>query len=716
MRMGKKAIAILLCVCFIASMFATPVFAGDANFSFVTEKNEVTLGDTFTVTISNKEMNLNGIGAQMDYDKNRLEVVSVTPGDMVPAVTSDYTTVDGRYSFFSLPVVDTTFKAGTISTVTFKAVAAGEATITLTEKTAGINGFEGLAGNATIKINEKVVEPEEITVTGVSLNVTNTTLVEGETVTLVAIVEPSNATDKTVTWTSSNTGVVTVDATGKVTAVKAGTATITATTANGKTATCTVTVKAPIVPVGAVTITTAAPTLTVGQFVDLAVKVTPDNATNKNVAFESSNPTVATVDDNGKVTAVGVGEAIITVKAQDGSNKAATVKVTVKPVAVTGVILNSTSAELKAKGETVQLTATVNPSNATDKTVTWKSSNPAVATVDANGVVKAVANGTATITAKAGDKTATCTVKVNIPPVTVAVTGVSLNADSVKLTAKGETKTLTATVNPSNATDKTVTWKSSNTAVATVENGVVKAVGNGTTTITVTTKDGGFTDTCNVEVKIVSKPSGGGGSYVGSYNYPVDVDADGAKITVSDNYAAKGDTVIITVTPDAGKQVDKVIVTDNNGKEITVTKVGDNKYSFVMPAGKVNVDVTTKAIDYDKKIILQINNNKVYINDRVCQNDVVPFIETATDRTMVPIRVVIEALGGTADWDEATRTVTLTIDGKVLTMTIDQVIPGFGAAPIIVNDRTYVPIRYVAEEVGAHVEWIAETQQIIIRK
>ena len=106
----------------------------------------------------------------------------------------------------------------------------------------------------------------------------------------------------------------------------------------------------------------------------------------------------------------------------------------------------------------------------------------------------------------------------------------------------------------------------------------------------------------------------------------------------------------------------------------------------------------------------------MYINDRVCQNDVVPFIETATDRTMVPIRVVIEALGGTADWDEATRTVTLTIDGKVLTMTIDQVIPGFGAAPIIVNDRTYVPIRYVAEEVGAHVEWIAETQQIIIRK
>ena len=83
---------------------------------------------------------------------------------------------------------------------------------------------------------------------------------------------------------------------------------------------------------------------------------------------------------------------------------------------------------------------------------------------------------------------------------------------------------------------------------------------------------------------------------------------------------------------------------------------------------------------------------------------------------MVPIRVITEGLGGKADWDEATRTVTLTIDGKVLTMTVDKTIPGFDAAPVIINNRTYVPIRYIGEALGAHVEWIADTQQIVIEK
>ena len=83
---------------------------------------------------------------------------------------------------------------------------------------------------------------------------------------------------------------------------------------------------------------------------------------------------------------------------------------------------------------------------------------------------------------------------------------------------------------------------------------------------------------------------------------------------------------------------------------------------------------------------------------------------------MVPIRVITEALGGKADWSETTCTVTLTIDGKVLRMTIDKTIPGFDAAPVIMNSRTYVPIRYVAEALSADVEWIKGTQQIIIEK
>ena len=215
--------------------------------------------------------------------------------------------------------------------------------------------------------------------------------------------------------------------------------------------------------------------------------------------------------------------------------------------------------------------------------------------------------------------------------------------------------------------------------------------------------------------KKTSSGSNSSGGFSGSYNYPIKEDkVDGAKVTFSDEYAGKGETVTITVTPDAGKKVDEVIITDANGKVIPVTKVGDNQYSFTMLAGKVNVEVTTKAADYSQRIVMQIGNTNIAANDKTKANDVAPFI--VGDRTLVPIRIVTELLGGSAHWDDATRTVTLYIDGKVLSMTIGKEIPGFGTSAVIMNDRTYVPIRYVAEKLGANVEWIAATQQIVIEK
>ncbi len=210
-------------------------------------------------------------------------------------------------------------------------------------------------------------------------------------------------------------------------------------------------------------------------------------------------------------------------------------------------------------------------------------------------------------------------------------------------------------------------------------------------------------------------PSTSGGGFSGSYNYPIVVaDTDGADVTLSEEYAIAGETVTITVTPEAGKQVDKVIVTDEDGEVIPVTKTGDNKYSFTMPKGKVNVSVTTKAIDYDTKVVLQINNKNVVVNNKTIVNDIAPLL--MGDRTLVPLRVIIEALGGEVDWNAATRTVTIMIDGKVLTLVIDEPIPGFGQGAAIMDNRTYVPIRYVAEYVGAYVEWITESQQIMILK
>ena len=214
-----------------------------------------------------------------------------------------------------------------------------------------------------------------------------------------------------------------------------------------------------------------------------------------------------------------------------------------------------------------------------------------------------------------------------------------------------------------------------------------------------------------------SGSSSSGGGFSGVYNYPVRVDStsiNGAAVTLDKTNAVAGDKVTITVTPDAGKAVDEVIVTDKDGKTITVTKAGDNKYTFTMPEGKVNVAVTTKAADYDLRVVMQINNRNILVNNRTITNDVAPVI--VDNRTMVPIRVITETLGGTAHWNADTQTVTLNIDGKTLTMTIGQTISGFDTAPIIRNDRTYVPVRYVAEMLGAMVEWDGTTQQIIITK
>ena len=165
-------------------------------------------------------------------------------------------------------------------------------------------------------------------------------------------------------------------------------------------------------------------------------------------------------------------------------------------VAVSSVSLDKTSLSL-TEGESATLAATVKPDNATNKTVTWSSSNASVASVDASGKVTAVAEGTATITAKAGDKTATCTVTVKKK--VVAVSSVSLDKTSLELTV-GETATLVATVIPDRATEKTVSWSSSSSSVATVDaSGKVTAVAKGTATITA--KAGGKTAICTVTVK-----------------------------------------------------------------------------------------------------------------------------------------------------------------------------------------------------------------------
>lgn len=245
-------------------------------------------------------------------------------------------------------------------------------------------------------------------------------------------------------------------------------------------------------------------------------------------------------------------------------------------VPATGITLNHSTLSL-AVGGSVALTVTLTPENATDAVV-WSSNNAKIAEVSNNGTVTAKALGTATITATVGSYTATCEVTVAVP-----VTGVTLDKETMNLTA-GSTGTLTATITPENATNKDLTWTSDKEEVATVSDGVVSAVAAGTANITVTTADGGKTATCVVTVTRRSSSSS-------RPSYPITTPdkTENGSVTVTPKSAKRGSVVTITVTPDAGYVLDELTVTDKDGKELSLTKKSDTEYTFVMPAGKVEI-------------------------------------------------------------------------------------------------------------------------------
>lgn len=333
---------------------------------------------------------------------------------------------------------------------------------------------------------------QNVPISAIKLNKTSATLLQGESLNLIATVSPGDATDKTVRWSSSNNSIATVS-NGVVTAVSKGTTTITA-KAGSKTATCTITVTE--IPVSSITLNKTSATLVKGETLALSATVNPSNATDKTITWSSSNNKVATVNYNGVVTAVSKGSVTITAEA---GGKTATCSITVKTssvdIPVDNITLNETWVTL-AQGESLTLEAIVSPSDATDSTVEWFSNDPRVATVNSNGKITAERLGVAVITAKAGDKTATCTVVVD-----VAVESITLDQTLIKV-GQNEYVCLTATVEPEGAA--TITWSSSDENIASVvewedNECFVYAKAGGEATITA--RAGNKTATCTIIVK-----------------------------------------------------------------------------------------------------------------------------------------------------------------------------------------------------------------------
>ncbi|HNX16639.1 MAG TPA: Ig-like domain-containing protein, partial [Bacilli bacterium] len=252
---------------------------------------------------------------------------------------------------------------------------------------------------------------------------------------------------------------------------------------------------------------------------------------NKKIMWGSSDETIATVKSDGQqgqVTAKSVGEATITATSIDGNYQdTCTIYVAGDQVMVTGVSLNESYVNIDVD-ESFTLIATITPSNATNKDVSWSSSDSSIAQVN-SGVIIGKSNGSSTITVTTVDQQFSADCRVVIGETSIRVTGVTLNQQSMRAYI-GDTPRLTATISPSDANDQSVAWSSSNSNVATVDNGLISALSYGTTTITVTTIDGGFTDTCLLTVEqneVLAETiidSGAGFSY-GSYdtNYGTDI-------------------------------------------------------------------------------------------------------------------------------------------------------------------------------------------------
>lgn len=456
------------------------VKAGTATITVTTNDGEKTATCQVTVNAAHVPVTgvtLNKTSLTLTKGSNETLVATVAPGD------ASNKNVTWKSSNTNVATVDDNGKV--------TALIVGTATITVTTD-------EGnKTASCTVTVNAATVN---VPVTGVSLNPPLIWDIVGETHQLTATVSPSNATNKSVTWSSSNTSVATVSSTGLVTLKSKGSAKITVTTVDGGfTATISVQVESAVT---GVTLNRTSLSMHPGDEATLTATIQPADAFNQTVTWTSSDPTVASVNNSGKVIAKKEGTTDITVTTQEGG-KTATCRVTVTTgtVHVTGVTLDATSIGIQV-GQSVTLHPTVQPSNATNKNVSWHSSDASVATVDSNGKVTGKKAGTTTITVTTQDQglKATCNVTVTNPP--VSVTGVTLDANAIGMWDT-QSYQLTATVSPSNATNKNVTWTSSNTSIVTVStSGLVKGVtgASGIAYVTVKTVDGNYIAQCRFTI------------------------------------------------------------------------------------------------------------------------------------------------------------------------------------------------------------------------
>lgn len=410
---------------------------------------DVTLtGKDLGVVSPLKSISFNGVADEATINLGATETLTVVYN---PEDTTDDKTVTWN---------STNPNAVTVDNGVVTAVGEGSSTVTAT------------VGEKVATINYTVRIPlESITING------DETLSKNEEKTLTVTYNPTNTTDnKTVDWESSNTEIVSIDSTGKITGKKGGTAKITATVGNVK---AEKEVKV-VVPIESVSLS-GDDSILKGETKRLTATINPEDTTDdKTITWSSDNENVLFVDQNGQIR--GIKEGTANVKAVV-AGKETTKQITVNEIHINSIAIDGDQEFEMIKNQTKNLSVTINPENTTDdKGVVWKTNNEEVARVDNDGKVTALKEGEATITATVG--TNETSVKINVKE--IHINSVVINELDDEFTRGDEFK-FSATYTPENTTDenKTVEWSSSNTDVGTIDQeGNFVALKEGTTKIT----------------------------------------------------------------------------------------------------------------------------------------------------------------------------------------------------------------------------------------
>ena len=473
-----------------------------------------------------------------------------------------------------------------------KAINAGNATISVTTS-------NGISKNINVSVKNKVIEVNDI-----YFNTNSVNLKVGESTKISYTIVPGGASDKTVKFTYDS-NYVSLDEAGNLKALNAGNTEVKVTTSNGHSASLSVNITSPVNKVSEIKINEGNLKLVNGASKKLTVSVNPSNVNVSGLKWSSSNSNVVSVSNDGTIVAKGIGSANITASL-DGKSSSITVEVSKKVIPVSEIVLNKKSITMYVGKTYSDLKVNVNPSDASNKSVVWSSSDKKVATVDKNGKITGVASGNVVITAKSsenGNIKAEVNVKVKYKVV------LSLDCGS-KTLFKGGNLSVKATVKPAEA-NQGIRWSSSNTNIATIDkNGKITGKAVGSTTITAkSVSDGSKTLSCNVTVKdikytVIINPSHQPTNTTVSNNskYSTEMKSMYVLARIFES-KLKNSGYNVVLTPDSGS----IDAGDNCWQIDNWTKCGKKYVKWAVNKGKANSDA--------KNVYIALHSNAVGRNN-----------------------------------------------------------------------------------------------------